>query len=387
VSLATPPSATPQLLPPLGPVTEAVLFHGLPGAPSVPTDPRAWAQELHVLLREGLAGLALAALDGSPSDIDVDDRAQLTSAHRAGVAMSSVAQAWAPDAIRGLTDLGIDAVVVKGPGVAAFYPRSGLRPFEDVDVVVSPERFSAAMDVLEVDGFFRPVPPRGFFPLHCREGVNMGRADGASIDLHHRIPPWALTQRLTSARILHASVPLDLGRGVVRGASATHNLLIAALQIIGFRTASTTKLKAWRDMHELARHCDADETSGEVREMGLDWYLALVLRQMPSYARPIGLLESLGAAPPRRSQMARLRRIVPPSIGSRNFSVGRLYRLPPANGLAYLAAKIFPSRAFLRGAYGSPWAYARWWRGAHEHLMDSAGAPPEAGRSRSESRR
>ena len=74
--------------------------------------------------------------------------------------------------------------------------------------------------------------------------------------------------------------------------------------------------------------------------------------------------------------MARLRRLVPPAIGSRNYSVGRLSRLPPANGLAYLAAKALPSQEFLRTVCGSRWAYLRWWRGAHEHLMDSAGARP-----------
>jgi Uncharacterised nucleotidyltransferase len=369
-------SADPQLLPPLGPVTGAVLFHGVEGAPRPPSEPDAWHQEMPLLLQEGLAGWAIAALDGSGADVDPTLRAELTLAHRAEIAMSRVAQAWAPDAIRQLHEDGVDSVVVKGPAVAKFYPRPGLRPFEDVDLLVPTECFRAAMDSLALNGFFRPVPPRGYFPLLCREGVNVGRADGASIDLHHRIPPWAFTRRMTFDRISQASIPLDLGRGVVRAASAPHNLLIAALQIIGYRAGPSSKLKAWRDVHQLAGHCEAEDAAREARDLNLDWYLALVLRQMPSYARPTALFEAVRAARPTRAQMARLRRMVPPAMGSRNYSLGRLYRLPPANGLAYLAAKVLPSQEFLRDMYGSRWAYARWWHSAHEHLMDSAGARP-----------
>lgn len=368
--------AAPRLLPPLGPATLATLFQGLPGAPLAPSDPAAWLRELPVLIEEGLSGLALGALDRSQATIEPALREQLTAVHRAEIAMSRVAQAWAPAAVFRLRTAGVDAVVVKGPAVAMFYPQPGLRPFEDVDVLVPRERFRTAMDALALDGYVRPVPPRTYFPLLCREGVNMWRADGASIDLHHRVPPWAFTGPLTFDRIHRASVPLDLGRGVVQGASTPHNLLIAALQIIGYRAGSSSKLKAWRDVHELAGHCEAEDAAREARDLELGWFLALVLRQMPTYARPTALVEALGEVRPSRSQMARLRRLVPPAIGSRNYSVGRLYRLPPANGLAYLAAKALPSQEFLHNVCGSRWAYLRWWRGAHEHLMDSAGARP-----------
>jgi len=364
-------------------VTIATLFHGVQGAPLAPADPASWQRELPTLIEEGLAGLAIGALDRSQATIEPALREQLIDVHRAEIVMSRVAQAWAPEAVSRLHADAVDAVVVKGPAVAMFYPRPGLRPFEDVDVLVPRERFRIAMHALALDGFVRPVPPRGYFPLLCREGVNMWRPDGASIDLHHRIPPWAFTGAMTFDRIRRTSFPLDLGRGIVQVASSSHNLLIAALQIIGYRAGSSIKLKAWRDIYELAGRCEVSEAAREARVLKLDWFLALVLRQLPSYARPGALLEALGAARPTRGQMARLRGLVPPAIGSRNYSVGRLYRLPPANGLAYLAAKAFPSQEFLRNVCGSRWAYVKWWRGAQEHLMDSAGARFEQGPSRS----
>ena len=129
--------AGPRLLPPLGPVTAATLFHGLPGAPLAPSDPAAWRRELPVLIEEGLSGLALGALDRSQATIEPALREQLTAVHRAEIAMSRVAQAWAPAAVFSLQTAGVEAVVVKGPAVAMFYPRPGLRPRRSVWHVLS----------------------------------------------------------------------------------------------------------------------------------------------------------------------------------------------------------------------------------------------------------
>lgn len=370
-----------KLFPEIGPVSEAVLFHGVPGAPLPPTDPASWERELPVLLAEGLAGMALAAIDGGADRLrGVADA--LRDAHRAEIAMSRVAEAWAPLVLEHLRRDGVPTVVVKGPVVAQFYPESRLRPFEDIDVLVPPERFRPAIASLARQGFTVPVSPRDFFFTRCREGVNLGRADGASIDLHHRITPWTFTQRLTFDRVQAGSTPLSLGRGVVQAASPLHNLLIAALQIVGHRAGLAQKLKAWRDVHELAGHCAPDEAAREARDVGLGWFLALVLREIPAHARPNELARALGDVRPTRTQAARLRHLVPPSIGARNYSVGRLFRLPMANGISYIFAKTVPSGRFLRQIYGSRWAYPAWWRNAQEHLLESAAFRPTSAPNR-----
>ena len=39
-------------------------------------------------------------------------------------------------AVRPLTDAGLEPVVFKGPAVAARYPKPGLRPMEDIDLLL-----------------------------------------------------------------------------------------------------------------------------------------------------------------------------------------------------------------------------------------------------------
>lgn len=365
----------PRLFPDLGPVTAGVLFHGVPGAPSPPFDLATWEKESPVLIAEGLAGMALSAIGQDPGVLE-RVATTLKGAHRAEIAMSRVAEAWAPEVLDHLHRDGIQAVVVKGPVVARLYPEARLRPFEDMDILVPPKWFRSAMGSLSRAGFRLPKPPRDYFLLRCREGVNLGRSDGASIDLHHRISPWAFTSRLKFERIYAGAAPLSLARGVVHAASPNHNLLIAALQIVGFRAGISQKLKAWRDVYVLAGCCDPAEAASEARDVGLDWYLALVLRQMPTYAIPSELLRALGDVAPNARQSIRLRQLVPPALGARNYSIGRLFRLPLANGIAYAVAKTFPSGRFLEELYGSRWAFPRWWWSAQEHLMESAALDP-----------
>jgi hypothetical protein len=370
----------PAMMPALGPVTSSVVFHGIAGAPDPPANANAWSEVLPTLLREGLAGLALDALDGIEMPDGDAIRSTLLSAHRAEIAMSSIARSKAGDVIGILDAAGIGSVVIKGPAIAARYPRPAARPFEDLDLVVPTERFADALEALEAVGFVSPPAPRAWFARRCREGVNLWRRDGASVDVHHRIPPWAFGRRLTFGRLRRDAVSLRIGDADVTVASDAHNTLIAALQLVGFRTASAMKLKAWRDVYELSRVVDPRVLASESRAVDLGWYLASILAELPTYARPTDLLTALdddSVAPPWKR--ARLRAVVPPSIGARNFSVGRVFRLPVSNGLAYLVAKAVPSRSFLTDVYGSPWAYLRWWRGAQEHLLDSAApgvAPP-----------
>src|SRR5262249_38828352 len=112
--------------------------------------------------------------------------------------------------------------------------------------------------------------------------------------------------------------------------------------------------------------------ASESRVVDLAWFIVSVLGELPPYARPAAVLDAFHDVQMPRWKLARLRAIMPPSIGARNFSVGRLFRLPVWNGLAYLTAKAVPSGSFLADVYGSRWAYLPWWRGAGENLIDSA---------------
>ncbi|HWD54987.1 MAG TPA: nucleotidyltransferase family protein [Acidimicrobiales bacterium] len=56
-------------------------------------------------------------------------------------------------AVRPLTDVGLEPVIFKGPAVAARYPRPGLRPMEDIDVLLPRVDHARALEALGGSGW------------------------------------------------------------------------------------------------------------------------------------------------------------------------------------------------------------------------------------------
>jgi hypothetical protein len=60
----------------------------------------------------------------------------------------ALAQAVSP-----LTAIGLEPVVMKGPAVARHYPEPGLRPMDDLDLLLPPSQHRAALDALSIAGW------------------------------------------------------------------------------------------------------------------------------------------------------------------------------------------------------------------------------------------
>jgi hypothetical protein len=56
-------------------------------------------------------------------------------------------------AVRPLTDVGLEPVIFKGPAVAARYPRPGLRPMEDIDLLLPRADHARALTALAASGW------------------------------------------------------------------------------------------------------------------------------------------------------------------------------------------------------------------------------------------
>lgn len=74
---------------------------------------------------------------------------------------------------------GIEPVLVKGWAIARLYPEKGMRPYEDIDLVVRKEQYIAALDAIRNQGdrqYFFDLH-RGFKTLdHCEEDDLIGRS-------------------------------------------------------------------------------------------------------------------------------------------------------------------------------------------------------------------
>ena len=366
------------LFPQLGEATTAALFFGVEGASLNPVGPDIWREELPSIVNHRLAGLALAAARATGVDLDPKTLSSLQQTHTRECARVLVIEARAIEVADALRARGIAQVVTKGPGIARAYPDPSMRPFGDIDVLVPQDRFDPALRTLSGLGFREAGPqPRSYFNRHCREAVNLKRDDGASLDLHHHIPPWIWGRRMDFPDVLARSEPIAVSGGSLQIACSVHNLMIAGLHVISDKGRPGRTLIVWRDLVSLSRSCEPESVVREARKFRLDWLLGFVLRELPAFARPVELLDHLGPACPSRANAARLHLLLPPGIGSRH-QISQALRLPFMNGLAFMAGYLLPSQAFLRSRFGHGWSYLSWWDEALLRLRE-AGSGQQAG--------
>lgn len=363
-----------DLMPQMTPLMESITFHGLPGAAEIPRDRSIWKAELEQIVARRVSAIGLAAARAARIDDDDSILDGLRSAHTRGALRSSLVAGLAASAVEAFDRLGIPFLITKGPGIAHLYQVPEWRPYRDVDVLVRPKDFRLAKEALATLDFAEPASfkqPRGYFDRFCREGVNLLRADGAAIDLHHHVPPWIWGARLQLDVMLESAVELKVMGKPLPVASPVHNLLVTALHVISDRGHGGHELLMWRDLATVAGTCDPEEAAREAHRTGLAWILAIVIDALPANVRPDELIQSLGATAGPRLERMRLRHLLPPSRLARH-QIARAFRYPLPNALGFLVGFGLPSRRFLRQRYGGAIAYPTWWKDASTGLRAAA---------------
>jgi hypothetical protein len=128
---------------------------------------------------------------------DAAFRKRLTAAARATLGANLERRKWFEDLRDVLAGEGITALPIKGVDVAfVLYPSPACRPFTDVDLLVSPDNYAAAGDVLTREGF-APLKrePRWWPGRTWRRG-------GVLVDLHWS-PAAALPPRRGMAELVY----------------------------------------------------------------------------------------------------------------------------------------------------------------------------------------
>jgi hypothetical protein len=362
--------AREALFPAFGAATMAALFFGVDGAPAAPVDEAVWREDLPTILAYRLSGLALAAARASGVTLPADVQQQIKSTYTGETMNGMRIETLAVQVAQAFEKQSIPMLVVKGPTIARFYPEPTLRPFHDVDVLVAPSLFDAAARVLASLGFVEHddlMQPRAYFNRSCREAVNLVRADNTSVDLHHHVPPWIWGARLSFDRLCARSTPMALDRGDIPALSNEHTLLLAALHLLSDKSRPGATPIIWRDVIAIAAACDPAAVATEARALRLDWLLALVLAELPSWAQPAALVSALGTPQVSAPDRARARLLLPPGIGSK--MLAHAFRIPAPNAMAFVAGYLLPSRAYLRHELGARASYPQWWR----HAVRNAG--------------
>jgi len=100
-------------------------------------------------------------------------------------------------AVRPLTDAGLEPVVFKGPAVAARYPEPGLRPMDDIDLLLPQADHRHALDALGHAGW-----------QVARPG---GRDTNATVLTHREVPSFFLEVHYALEGASHRVTALDPG--------------------------------------------------------------------------------------------------------------------------------------------------------------------------------
>jgi len=131
----------------------------------------------------------------------------------------------AAGAIAALEDAGIETLVTKGASLALLsYGDVGVRPMDDVDVLVPIERTMEAIEVLAAAGWTPDhEDPPAWTQVH--HSLGFAGADGGEVDLHW----FSLWQPASDVKLWQASVPLELAGVATRGPCPADQLLLACV--------------------------------------------------------------------------------------------------------------------------------------------------------------
>jgi Uncharacterised nucleotidyltransferase len=359
----------------IDPTLLVVARAGLPGAPPPPRD--GWDEHLDAVISHGLAGLFSASAAAGLVEIDADMAGRLQQQLDAEAIRAVQLEGELLRLEPALAKLG--AVVLKGAVLAhAAYPDPLLRPFTDIDLLVTGDGIAEAISCLATYGYQRTRPEPGpGYDAQVGKAVVLQHPGGVVIDLHRTLAPGNAGEGIDVGEILAARRQVPLGPRTVPAPSWEAHLVECALHaVVGDGLARPLPL---RDIAEVAHHPSLDP--GGAAELALRWQVAELVGLGLRAARDgLGLelpnalaglahhadVVTVSASEPARSARTRLDELRRGDLGRR----------------ATLARSLVaPSPEFLRWAHGDaplPRLYGRRWRSLYERALDARREQPDA---------
>lgn len=344
----------PSIFPKLSPVVERLVLYPGSGTSRIDCPAEQWLVELDAIVDNRLAAVALrAAREGNIHLPGEAMRRLRASAFGLVSAAQAAIKATAP-VLAEFERRGIDSLVIKGPGIARLYRWSVERPYSDVDLLVRPSQFWVALDVVRELGFReRPVDvsPREFMNRYCREGMNLFKPSGESLDVHHHITPWNWSGALSFNRLAEERAEIDLGGIRAWCISPRHNALVAALHVVSDKDLPGRTLHIWRDLVVLNEAVPEELLQEAATEARLDGWLYWIRSCIPSARQGQTLRESQDPLVP-IPKVWRLKRLV--RREPRESAVfGKAWRIPLVNMVMQLVGTAIPERRYLVGRFGN----------------------------------
>jgi hypothetical protein len=322
-----------------------------------------------------LTGIALASWERGGLELASDQVEELAAHHRSAMVLALTIERQLLSLVGAFREAGVRVVVIKGPAVAhGVYPDPSMRPFGDLDLLVSAADWRRACEVLRSNGYRRDLPePRKGFDERFGKAATHSDSSGFQVDLHRTLVLGPFGLWLDPDELLRHTEEFELAGRRLERLDRTGLLVNAALHAgLG---ASPPLLLPLRDVVQAAAHPAVDWA--RLQDWASRWRLALALahafenaeRQMdvelPAPARAII------AMPPGRAERSALR-----AYGERRRTGGMaLAAVRAIPGVrpktVYVLGLLLPSREFLqarargrtRASYLSRWRVPVGWMG------------------------
>lgn len=178
-----------------------------------PLDDDTFGALLAAARRERLVGLLAAATAEGALVVTDTQRAELHRAHREAMLACLALERLALAVHDGLAAAGVRHAFLKGVAWChTHYPDPAGRAFGDVDVLVDPDGWDAAVAWCEARGARRHYPePRPGFDRRFGRSVAWTFPDGLELDLHRTLAPGPLGQTIRPAEALDHLGAFPLG--------------------------------------------------------------------------------------------------------------------------------------------------------------------------------
>lgn len=160
-----------------------------------------------------------------PDSFDAEVAGRLKGLYRRSWSQNQLNFRRGAGAIALLEGAGIETLVIKGASLAILsYSDTGVRPMDDVDVMVPLSRAKEAIEVLRAAGWSADrEDPLAWTQVH--HSLGFAGPEGGNIDLHW----FALWQPADDVPLWSASVPMELAGVATRAPCAADQLLLACV--------------------------------------------------------------------------------------------------------------------------------------------------------------
>lgn len=266
--------------------------------------------------------------------------------------------------LEALARWGITPILLKGAGlVATVYHNPALRPMADLDLLVLPAEFRAALQCLASLGYQRTHAeqyPGAYEVVTHHVGLRREDPFGLLVELHHQwlSLPGSLSRYVSMEEVRQRAIAVQVGQAQAWMLAPADQLLHLSAHV-AIHNPAVQRFIWYYDLDRVIRRYEQSLDWTPILQRAVDYRMVLPLqRVLPAVVRtlatpvPAEVLERLGRIPVDTRER---QRYAPSALGPRSRLADGLQKLAGLEGagakLTFAWQMLFPSWAYMSASY------------------------------------